>query len=591
MTNEYRSTIPQPENSTLESSDFRQASNYVFMAGALTLAASAVVAPSSFIHGMKEAKVSTNIGHLPATLGFTGNGESSLKLGIAGSFYLPVNRYGFGITAQIDGPPLTGTEGFGAYFEPTFLETYSALIDNPHDAMEGYTALLTDDARQKGVRYALPRIALLSGLGMVAYRKFSGITCVRQSKYPLAAKAVGAAAACTLLAGINTMQANYELHSWIQHEPAQDVRYPLPIFESSELAGMTTDNQDLAVLVRKAEPVARKYADRQRQQNVKFKRRAYKTLEAQKHNIVLPGKNEKAIMGQADMHSSKLMIDIQSEVVRQYNEIGGQGTIDMLLIAGDLTFGTAAEKGAVNAISKISNGAPTVAVEGNHESDVSRDQIESSGMKLLDRDIISVNNTTILGIADPQRTAFLGRSKFAKNLNETIIGEEAFYIAKDKNPDVVMLHQPAAVESFVGTSDIKSLVKSPGSDTIPTEDGIRDLPASVIVAGHWHSELPFRVAWNSDGSWTLIAVLNTAGGAIENPTVNNFSLPNATPRKLASFPVFIQNTESGLIVGYQLFRVKPDGTVKVDKFTKIGSIDGHAFKSGFGIAQNAELPK
>lgn len=103
------------------------------------------------------------------------------------------------------------------------------------------------------------------------------------------------------------------------------------------------------------------------------------------------------------------------------------------------------------------------------------------------------------------------------------------------------------------------------------DDGVRDLPASAVLYGHWHRDVDPRVVWNSDGTWTLVMELNTSGGAIATPTVGHFSTPWSKPQQEASFPVLYLDRESGLVTGYQIYRFATDGTTTVDPRVDVGN--------------------
>lgn len=559
------------------SESYKKVGKLALRTAACFLASSAAVAPLAAQHGIENAEVHDAIGQVPATFSFTGNGESSLKLGLPGSFNLPRSKHGIGIEAQIDGPPETGQNGLEAYFEPEFLEAHTAIFDNPSDAIEGYTSLLANDTIDEAIEYGLPRSLALTGAALLASQSLRRSRLQKNSGHPRSTQLVAASAAATLAVGVSTLYASHEFKSWGAEEQGANAKYTLENLNGTQFEGLSTDNILLYTLAKNAIPVIGKNHDRLMKQKREFSETALSSLQEQQDLIVQPEENEVAIMGQADMHGSEVMTDFQAEVVKLYNQKYGEGTISMLLIAGDLTFGTAPEKRFIDNIAKISQGAPTVVVEGNHESDLSRQQILDSGMMITDREVVKVDDTTILGIRDPQRSPFMGENYYEEGESQQATGEEAYDMALSQSPDVLMLHQPAAIEAFIGIKGITKFLNVESSHTEPYEDEVRDLPAAVVIGGHWHDELPFRVVWNSDGTWTLVSVLNTTGGAIEYSTINNYSLPIAAPRKTASFPVMFKNKDSGLITGYQMFSVEPDGSVIIEPRQHVGSPDGQPY--------------
>jgi hypothetical protein len=111
-----------------------------------------------------------------------------------------------------------------------------------------------------------------------------------------------------------------------------------------------------------------------------------------------------------------------------------------------------------------------------------------------------------------------------------------------------------------------------GDPLTPTEDDVPDVPAGAVFYGHWHRSIEPRVAWNSDGTWSLVMELDTTGGAIGAPTFNHFSTPWSRPQQEASFPVVFWDRDSGLVTGYQLYRFKLDGAATVEPRVDVGDL-------------------
>ncbi len=67
--------------------------------------------------------------------------------------------------------------------------------------------------------------------------------------------------------------------------------------------------------------------------------------------------------------------------------------------------------------------------------------------------------------------------------------------------------------------------------------------------------------------------LDTTGGAIDAPTINNFSTPWSRPQQEASFPVIFLDEETRLVTGYQIYSFATDGTVTVQPRVDVGAAE------------------
>ena len=198
-------------------------------------------------------------------------------------------------------------------------------------------------------------------------------------------------------------------------------------------------------------------------------------------------------------------------------------------------------------------GGPVAAVTGNHESDVSADQMRAAGMTVLDGSTAEVAGVGVLGDGDPTRTELFGGTKLRGDESEADLGTRLYEQAREDHPELVLVHEAYAAEAFVGTTGMTDFLEARGSATTPYDDGVRDLPAGALFYGHWHRSIEPRVVWNDDGTWTLVMELDTSGGAIDTPTIGHFSTPWSRPQQEASFPVVFLDPDQGLVTGYQIY--------------------------------------
>ena len=206
-------------------------------------------------------------------------------------------------------------------------------------------------------------------------------------------------------------------------------------------------------------------------------------------------------------------------------------------ITGDLTTnGTAAEGTCIREERAIMGEAPVVAVTGNHESDVSAEQMADAGMTVLDGSIEEVAGVRVLGDEDPSRSELFGATAFAVTRVRQDVGhrlvEEA--LERGDRPDLLLVHEAYAAQAFLDVESVSSLSCDNAASARPTldgDDGVEDVPAAAVFFGHWHRSIEPRVVWNSDGTWTLLMELDTSGGAVDTPTINNFSTPWSKPQQ------------------------------------------------------------
>ncbi len=97
--------------------------------------------------------------------------------------------------------------------------------------------------------------------------------------------------------------------------------------------------------------------------------------------------------------------------------------------------------------------------------------------------------------------------------------------------------------------------------------------------------------WNSDGTWTLVMELDTSGGAIDTPTINNFSTPWSRPQQEASFPVVFLDDETRMVTGYQIYSFARSGEATVLPRVDVGPPPtSEPSVTGFGERATDEPP-
>ena len=109
--------------------------------------------------------------------------------------------------------------------------------------------------------------------------------------------------------------------------------------------------------------------------------------------------------------------------------------------------------------------------------------------------------------------------------------------------------------------------------TVPSEDGVPDVPPGTVDIGHLHDLDGPWVLWNTDGdevTWTVVDQLGTSGGVEEQPTFNRFSTPVSLPLKDLSFRLQYVDVDSGLQTGWATVVCTPAGRCRVSARTEVG---------------------
>lgn len=531
--------------------------------------------PLALAWATTHTEVTEKIGTSPTTFTLTTQGHSELRLGIAGTVYLPISKGPLGIIATLDGPgdPGAGDGDLAAYVRPEMLELYTGLFHDPKAAVDEYVSLVEAEFRHQLIRSILV-VAGVGGLALFALHELLPLRLTRDTRRDAIRLGLSGVLVLGLTSGI----------AWVQVQggeigrPMSDGTYPLTALDGSAAAGATTDSPVLRVLLGGAISKAQVLIDRQEADERNYRETAEAGLAAQADLMEGPREGELAVMMQSDMHCITTMIELQKRVFSMLSDADGTSerpVPSLLAIAGDLTTnGTAAEGVCIRDEAAIADGAPIAAISGNHESAVSEEQMADAGMTVLDGSVQEIGGFKMLGDGDPSRTELFGATRQRGEESQADQGRRLRDVAERDRPDLVLMHEGYAVQSFLGIDSVTRFLdeaEQHGRDPrTRVDDGIPDVPASAVFYGHWHRSRDPQVIWNDDGTWTLMMELDTTGGAVATPTLNNFSTPWSSPQQAASFPVLFMDQDSRLITGYQLYRFATDGTVTLEPRVDVG---------------------
>lgn len=538
------------------------------------LVAGVLSTPLAVGWAVTRTSVHETVGITPTTFSVTTRGHSELRLGVAGTVYVPLSRGPLGVVATVDGPgdPEAGNGDLASYVTPHMLELYTGLFHDPGTAVQGYVDRLTHELR----RQVLLAELTLAGIGGVALLAVVSLVPRARDGGQRRWRPRAAAALAVALATTSTLAVLQTTRPPGGPTPVSGA-YLLPILDGTVAAGSTTNSPLLRVLLGAAVPKARNLVRRQEAGVRQYQAGAVRGLREQATSMEGPRSGETAVLMQSDMHCNTSMIRLQSQVASMLRDRFGAGTPALLAVTGDLTTnGTAAEGGCIKDEAAIAGDAPVAAVTGNHESDVSAAQMSDAGMTVLDGSLTELGRVAVLGDGDPDRSELFGATGLGGEETEAEMGDRLYDVARRHRPQLVLVHEAYAAQAFLGVEGMTDFLGGRGSVTGPRGDGVRDLPASAVFYGHWHRSIEPRVVWNSDGTWTLVMELDTSGGAVDTPTIGHFSTPWSRPQQQASFPVVFLDEDTGLVTGYQLYGFATDGTVTISSRVDVGATDAGA---------------
>jgi hypothetical protein len=525
------------------------------------LVAALLGAPVALSWAVTHTSVQGHVGTTPATFTLTTSGHSELRLGIAGTVFMPVSQGPVGVVATVDGPgdPGAGDGDLASYVRPEMLQLYTGLFHNPEEAVQEYVDLVVGDFWR---RLLVAELVVAGAGGLVLFALLS-VFPIRELLAGHRPK-LRAAVACGVVLSATTALAVIQLTADDRDTRPEDGVYKLPALDDTIAAGSTTNSPVLRALSGGALAKARQLLQRQEDQERAYRAAASGALQARAAQMTGPRPGEIAVMMQSDMHCNTTMIRLQRLVVSMLREQYGEDVPSLLAITGDLTTnGTPAEGSCIKSEAAIAEGGPVAAVTGNHESDVSEQQMRGAGMAVLDGAVEEVGGVSVLGDGDPSRSEFFGDTRLRGDETQQDMGARLHEEAENNRPDLVIVHEAYAAQAFLDVGPMRAFLEAAGSNRAPYEDDVRDAPASAVFYGHWHRSVDPRVVWNSDGTWTLVMELDTSGGAIGSPTPGNFSTPWSRPQQQASFPVIFLDAESRMVTGYQVYRFATDATVAV----------------------------
>ena len=495
----------------------------------LTMLAALAAAPLAAVWAISHARVEDYLG--PHRVSFASNftGEVELNLGPIGNAYLasPVRPVGLRITVGGVG---MAAESASSLFSEQTLAAYTSLYTEPGEAVSGIVERLAHDAVRKGLE---AEAALLLGVAIWRLRRYLVPPWILSRATPLRAAAVYLTVVALVVGSILVPQ------------KPKGPRYPVSIADGSRFASLTVDSVLLADVLDRGIKGIRLLSSRQQQAVQTYTETAALSLSKQLDSLPKPSSEESMILGFSDLHCNQPMTELIGRLVR----VTGPS---LIVSSGDDTVnGTAAERGCIRREAKISDGVPFLVATGNHDSDVTEAQMRSSGMTVLDGQVVESVGLAVLGDDDPEHNVpFSVERTKDRPESEEEMAERLVALAGNKRSDVLLVHQPAAARVIMDTPN---------------------LPVRLVLWGHYHAESGPQVIKHDDGSWTVGMQEGTAGG-VRQPTFTSFSTPFSPPLISADVYFYFRDNATGLITGVQPVHFRPGAQVVIDDRIATGDL-------------------
>jgi predicted phosphodiesterase len=495
----------------------------------LTMLAALAAAPLAAVWAISHARVEDYLG--PHRVSFASNftGEVELNLGPIGNAYLasPVRPVGLRITVGGVG---TAAESANSLFSEQTLAAYTGLYTEPGEAVSGIVERLAQDAVRKGLE---AEAALLLGVAIWRLRRYLVPPWILSRATPLRAAAVYLTVVALVVGSILVPQ------------KPKGPRYPVSIADGSRFASLTVDSVLLADVLDRGIKGIRLLSSRQQQAVQTYTDTAALSMSKQLDSLPKPSSEESMILGFSDLHCNQAMTELIGRLVR----VTGPS---LIVSSGDDTVnGTAAERGCIRREAKISDGVPFLVATGNHDSDVTEAQMRSSGMTVLDGQVVESAGLAVLGDDDPEHNIpFSVERTKDRPESEEEMAERLVALAGNKRRDVLLVHQPAAARVIMDTPN---------------------LPVRLVLWGHYHAESGPQVIKHDDGSWTVGMQEGTAGG-VRQPTFTSFSTPFSPPLISADVYFYFRDNATGLITGVQPVHFRPGAQVVIDDRIATGDL-------------------
>jgi hypothetical protein len=526
-----------------------------------------VALPVVVEQAVERTTVQDAIGTLPVDMSLARQGGSTLETGVLGDIsWRQPGPWGFGVRARVTGPPVAGGT-LASYVDRRFIRANVEFIQDPDTAVSAYAAEFRSRLVERVVWSSLA-VGLLGGLLVLMLLWVGGGVGRRWRRR-------GPAVVVGVLVGVfagSTALAVLLFQRW-PGNAHPDQGYPFPGLP--QLVFSSPQTRELAIQVR---PFLEKNKARLDQRAAAYQTATEASFAEELLRLgdaLAPRDGELIVSAEADPQGSLVATAARATLNRLLVEALGPDAFAMRTISGDITSnGTVAEDGFVRLEVEAGGGLTTVAVAGDHDSEVTQAQMKAHGLVVPDLATTEVAGLRVSGANDVEHKALFGQLVSNESgLTEQELGAKLREEISPEEAGIVLLHQPDAVTGYLGLDSLEMVRGLEGSATEPYDDGVPDVPPGTVNIGHLHDLEGPWILWNTDGgevTWTVIDQLGTSGGVEENPTFNRFSTPISVPLKAVAWRLQYFDVATGLQTGYVTIGCSVEGSCQISERTDVG---------------------
>jgi len=488
----------------------------------VTLAAALAAAPLALAWGAGHARVEDYLGPHRATFASNYSGELQIDLGPIGNAYLPSPIAPLGAVVTVRGIGASA-EPIDALLSERTLSAYASLYADPAGVAQGILERLRQQALVEG---AQAEAVLL--LGFLAFRTRGWWLTPALTRPLTTRRAVLTYATVLVLVAGAVLVPN----------PRPGLRIPVAVAGNDpRLAALTVDSVLLADLLDRGIKGITLLAARQQRAVDDYIDTAAASLSGQLSALPAPRRSETMVLGLSDLHCNRATTELITRLVAVADPA-------LVISAGDDTVnGTAAERGCITREAAIAGGRPFLVATGNHDSGLTEQQMAREQMVVLDGAPVEAAGLRVLGDDDPEHNIPFSVERVRdRTETEEEMAQRLVAVARARPTDVLVVHQPAAAEVVMAAPE---------------------LPARLVLWGHFHSEVGPTVVRHADGSWSVGMRQGTAGG-VRQPIATSFSTPFSPPLITADVYFYFLDTATGLVTAVQPVRFRPDAAVVIE---------------------------
>ncbi len=495
----------------------------------VTVLAALAAAPFAAAWGIGHAGIDDYLG--PHQVGFASNysGEVRIDLGPIGNAYLPSPAAPVGAEITV-GSVGTAADTVSSLFSERTLAAYTTLYTDPAEVVGAIADRLVQDAVVEGAK---AEVVLLLAFAVWGLRG------------RLLAPRVARTLTRRRMAAVYLTVVALVVGSILVPQVPTGRRIPLSSVVSQRIGQITVDSVVLADLLDRGIKGVTLLSERQQRVVDNYVESATANLSLQLDRRPQPRLGESMIMGFSDLHCNQATTELITRLERVTMP-------SVVLSSGDDTVnGTAVERSCIRREAAIPSGPPLTVASGNHDSDVTEEQMRTYGMTVLDGSVVAVGDLNVLGDDDPEHNIpFSVERTLDRPETEEQLGQRMVDAARGRRTDVILVHQPAASVVIMNTPDP---------------------PTHLVLWGHFHSEAGPTVIAHEDGSWTVGMQQGTAGG-VKQPTITSFSTPFSPPLISADVYFYFLDDATGLVTGVQPTHFLPDASVVIDDRIDTGDL-------------------